>query len=137
MIDLVEILFNQHHGKSRIYITWDAASWHGSDKLVEWVNDFNAWNQANACGPIIELVPLPSSAQFLNVIEAVFKAMKKAVIHFSDYQSEEEMKNAMSLHFVERNTYFKHNPRRSGKKIWEIDFFKDPNCIRSGNYREW
>jgi len=138
MIDLVEILFNQHHGKSRIYITWDAASWHGSDRLVEWVNDFNTWNQTNtSCGPIIEFVPLPSSAQFLNVIEAVFKAMKKAVIHFSDYQSEEEMKNAMSLHFVERNTYFKHNPRRAGKKIWEIDFFKDPNSIRSGNYREW
>jgi hypothetical protein len=136
MIDLVEILFNQRHGQSRIYITWDAASWHGSDKLVEWVNGFNAWNQANTCGPQIEFVPLPSSAQFLNVIEAVFKAMKKAVIHFSDYQSEEEMKNAISLHFVDRNTYFMHNPRRAGKKIWEIDFFKDPNCIRSGNYRE-
>jgi len=137
MIDLVEILFNQYHDKSRIYITWDAASWHGSDKLVEWVNDFNDWNQANIYGPTIEFVPLPSSAQFLNVIEAVFKAMKKAVIHFSNYQSEEEMKIAISLHYVDRNTYFKHNPRRAGKKIWEIDFFKDPSYIRSGNYREW
>src|SRR3954470_3185552 len=70
MIDLVEILFNQYHDKSRIYITWDAASWHGSDKLVEWVNDFNTWNQAKSYGPIIEFVPLTSSAQFLNVIEA-------------------------------------------------------------------
>ena len=86
---------------------------------------------------LIEFVPLPSSAQFLNVIEAVFKAMKKAVIHFSNYQSDEEMKTAISLHYVDRNIYFKHNPRRAGKKIWEIDFFKDPSYIRAGNYREW
>ena len=137
MIDLVEILFNQYHDKSRIYITWDAASWHGSDKLVAWVNNFNAWSQANSYGPLIEFVPLPASAQFLNVIEAVFKAMKKAVIHFSNYQSEEKMKSAISLHYCDRNIYFKHNPRRAGKKIWDIDFFKDPSCIRSGNYREW
>jgi hypothetical protein len=29
MIDLAEIIFNQNHGKSKIYLTWDAASWHG------------------------------------------------------------------------------------------------------------
>ena len=34
---------------------------------------------------IIELVPLPTSAQFLNVIEGVFTGMTKAVIHNSDY----------------------------------------------------
>jgi len=47
MIDLVEILFNQHHDKSRIYITWDAASWHGSDELVQWVDSLNAWNRTH------------------------------------------------------------------------------------------
>src|SRR5262249_60176506 len=33
IIDLGEILFNQYHAKSKIYLTWDAASWHRSDEL--------------------------------------------------------------------------------------------------------
>jgi hypothetical protein len=137
MIDLLEILYNQFHNKSKIYLTWDAASWHGSQELVEWANERNAWNDEKDSGPTIAFVPLPSSAQFLDVIEAVFSAMKRAVIHGSDYQSEEEMKNAISMHFTERNAFFKQNPRRAGKKIWEIDFFEDHNNLRSGNYREW
>ena len=130
MIDLVELLFNQYHDKSRLYITWDAASWHSSNQLMEWVDELNAGNCAHGNGPIIEFVPLPTSSQFLNVIETVFSTMKKAVIHDSDYQSEEEMKTAISRHFRERNEFFKHNPRRAGKKIWEIDFFKDFNNMR-------
>jgi hypothetical protein len=136
-IDLAEILFNQYRGKSRIYLTWDAASWHGSDQLVRWADSLNAWNAASRAGPCIEFVPLPSSAQFLDIMEAVFSGMKRAVIHNSDYQSEDEMKTAISTHFRERNEFFTHNPKRAGKKIWEIDFFQDHNHIRSGNYREW
>ena len=71
------------------------------------------------------------------MIEAVFSSMKRAVIQLSDYQSEEEMKRAISRHFEERNDYFRENPKRAGKKIWEIDFFKDYNNIKAGNYREW
>ena len=82
-------------------------------------------------------VPLPTSSQFLNVIESVFSTMKKAVIHGSDYQSEGETKTAISRHFRERNEFFIDNPRRAGKKIWEIDFFEDSNNVRWGNYREW
>ncbi len=104
---------------------------------MQWADDLNAWNRASEVGPIIEFVPLPSSAQFLDVIEAVFSGLKRAVIHNSDYQSEEEMKTAISTHFRERNEFFKRNPKRAGKKIWEIDFFQDHNYIRSGNYREW
>lgn len=137
IIDLAELLFNQYHAKSKIYLTWDAASWHGSDELVQWADNLNTWNAASGAGPIIEFVPLPSSAQFLDVIEAVFSGMKRAVIHNSDYQSEEDMKTAISAHFRERNEFFKNNPKRAGKKIWEIDFFQDHNHIRSGNYREW
>lgn len=137
IIDLAEILFNQYHAKSKIYLTWDAASWHGSDELVQWTDELNARNKTSDAGPIIEFVPLPSSAQFLDVIEAIFSGMKRAVIHNSDYQSEEEMKTVISTHFRERNEFFKHNPKRAGKKIWEVDFFQDHNHIRSGNYREW
>ena len=137
MVDLVEVLFNQHHSKSRIYITWDAASWHRSSDLAAWLDQRNGRTRQGDGGPIIELVPLPSGAQFLNVIEAVFDGMKGAVIHNSDYESEEQMKGAVSRHFRERNAFFRDNPQRAGKKIWEIDFFEDHDNLRSGNYRGW
>jgi hypothetical protein len=117
--------------------TWDAASWHGSDALLNWVETLNGSKCEMGSGPKLELVPLPSSAQFLNVVEAVFSGMKRAVIHGSDYQSINEMKSAVSIHFAERNSFFKDNPKRAGKKIWEIDFFQDQEFIRSGNYRQW
>jgi hypothetical protein len=137
MIDLIEILFNQHLAAAQLYLTWDAVSWHGSSLLVEWLDCFNAETERRGDGPIVRLVPLPVSSQFLDVIEAVFSGMKRAVIHHSDYESVDEMKDAISRHFVERNAYFRDNPRRAGKKIWEIDFFAEPENIRSGNYREW
>jgi transposase len=137
IIDLAEILFNQNRKRSKIYLTWDAASWHGSDALLDWVEEFNGSNLVGTRGPSIEFVPLPSSAQFLNVVEAVFSGMKRAVIHNSDYQSVNEMKAAISTHFSERNQFFTNNPKRAGNKIWEIDFFQDHDRIWSGNYRQW
>src|SRR5215469_1791881 len=137
MIDFIEILFNQHPAAATLYLTWDAASWHKSGLLVEWLDTFNVETSSSGFGPTIHLVPLPASSQFLDVIEAVFSGMKKAVIHHSDYQSEDEMKTAISRHFVERNGYFRDNPKRAGKKIWEIDFFQDMERLNSGNYRKW
>jgi hypothetical protein len=137
MIDIIEVLYNQHYDMSKLYITWDAVSWHSSNELIEWLDDFNKNSNSNGNGPSIEFVPLPSCSQFLDVIESVFSGMKRAVIHHSDYKSPGEMKTAISRHFDERNEYFKDNPKRVGKKIWEVDFFQDYENIKSGNYREW
>jgi hypothetical protein len=65
------------------------------DCFVEWLDAFNVETTSSGFGPTIHLVPLPTSSQFLDVIEAVFSGMKKAVIHHSDYQSEDEMKKAI------------------------------------------
>lgn len=137
IIELIEVLYNKLYQKSSIYITWDAASWHGSNELVSWLDSINAETVRLGTGPRIEFVPLPTSAQFLNVIESVFSSMAKAVIHHSDYGSEKEMKTAISRHFVDRNAFFERNPRRAGKKIWEIDFFNDIINLRAGDYRKW
>lgn len=137
MINLAEVLYNQHFSKKKLYITWDCASWHNSHALVSWLELFNAETEKSGIGPIIEFIPLPTSSQFLDIIEAVFSGMKRAVIHNSDYQSETEMKTAISQHFRERNEHFKENPKRAGNKIWDIDFFHDHNNIKSGTYREW
>lgn len=110
MIDLIELLFNQHPGATRLFVTWDAAAWHRSAMLVEWIDSFNAETARSGTGPEIWLVPLPSSSQFLDVLEAVFSGMKRAVIHNSDYKSEKEMKTAISRHFKDRNSYFEKIP---------------------------
>ena len=137
MIDLIEILYCQHYCGRKVYITWDAASWHRSTELLDRLDQFNLENQQRSSGPTIHLVPLPRSSQFLDVLEAVFSGLKRAVIHHSDYKSKAEMKTAISQHFVARNEHFRLNPKRAGKKIWEIDFFEDLENVKSGNYREW
>jgi hypothetical protein len=137
MIDLIELLFNQYNDAPAIYVTWDAASWHDSLNLNEWLDEFNSTTHRFGIGPTIFLVPLPTSSQFLDVIESIFSGMKRAVIHHSDYKSDIEMKEAISCHFRERNAYFKENPKRVGKKIWQQEFFSDFGSLPSGNYREW
>ncbi|MCF8169305.1 MAG: IS630 family transposase [Rhodoferax sp.] len=134
IIDLIEILFNQYYDKKAIFITWDAVSWHKSVELMTWLDSFNDTTKKLGKGPVIEIVPLPTSSQFLNVIEGVFSGMMRAVVHNSDYQSEQEMKIAMSRHLCERNSFFVTNPKRVGKRIWETDFFRDNDNLRFGNY---
>jgi len=68
--------------------------------------------------PLVELAPLPASAQFLNVIESVFSGMAKAIIHNSNYSSTKQCQLAINSYFAERNTHFLNNPQRAGKKIW-------------------
>ena len=137
MIHLLEILYNQYQTKSKLFVTWDAVAWHNSNALIEWLDRFNETSRRQSAGPTIELVPLPTSAQFLNVIEGVLSAMTRAVVDNSDYQSVDDMKLAISRHFSERNEYFSNNARRAGKKIWEMDFFHGFDAFKAGDYREW
>lgn len=136
MVGLLEILYNQYHAYSKLYITWDAVSWHNSTELMDWLDQFNETSRRRVAGPIIELGPLPTSAQFLNVIEGVFSGMSRAVINNSDYSSPEDMKLAISRHFTDRNKLFKDNPRRAGKAIWDVDLFHGFDAFRCGDYRE-
>src|SRR3954454_15020978 len=78
-------------------------------------------------------MPLPVSAQFLNVIESVFSGLARAIIHNSDYQSVDECKEAIDGYFSERNKAFADHPRRAGNKIWgnervEAIFKEENNC---------
>ena len=81
--------------------------------------------------------PLPSCAQFLNVIEAVFSGMARAIIHNSDYASVDAAKAAIDRYFAERNGHFQKHPRRAGKKLWrmeriEPEFNESNNCKDPG-----
>src|SRR5262249_37269008 len=82
MIKMLEKLVVKYHDQDRIFLSWDAASWHASKAFVQRVDAINAERgNAAASGPRVELAPLPSGAQFLNVIESVFSGMARAVIH--------------------------------------------------------
>jgi len=138
MIRMMEILIDRYHDRRKVYLSWDAASWHISKELFSRIDAHNA-AVALESGPLIETAPLPASAQFLNVIESVFSGMARAIIHNSDYKSAEEAKAAIDRHFAERNNHFLQHPRRAGKKIWgrerELAAFSEANNCKDPRYR--
>ena len=140
MIRLLEVLLEKYKGCDTLYLSWDAASWHASEALYEKVESVNMpgfWRTTHA--PHVELIPLPSSAQYLNVIESVFSGMAKAIIHNSDYQSVEEAMAAIDRYFRERNDFFEKNPKRAGNKIWGQELvvceFSESNNCKDPKYR--
>lgn len=136
MIRLLDVLIKQYAEKRTLYFSWDAGSWHASKKLKQHVADLN---KASLTGiqarPQVELVALPVSAQFLNVIESVFSGMARAVLHNSDYESVEACMEAIDLYIDERNANFVENPRRAGNKIWGSELI-DPVFNPSNNCKD-
>ena len=134
MIRLLRKLIVAYKGEYRLYASWDSASWHASKALYEAVDEFNsdAYRVRHAT-PLVELMPLPSGAQFLNVIESVFSGMARAILHNSDYKSVDECKEAIDRYFEERNCAFLVHPRKAGNKIWGKErvqpvFREENNC---------
>lgn len=119
MIDLMHRLLVQYQDQASLYLSWDAASWHASKAFLKEVDHVNSaeYREQNRT-PAIALAPLPSCAQFLNVIESVYSGMARAIIHNSDYASVQECMDAIDRYFAERNDDFRKNPRRAGNKIW-------------------
>jgi transposase len=119
MIKMMSLLVSEYRERRRIFLSWDAASWHMSKKLEEAIQTHNL--RAGDLLPKVELVPLPASAQFLNVIESVFSGMARAIIHNSNYASVDEAKQVIDRHFRERNQHFRTNQKRAGRKIWGME----------------
>lgn len=115
MIRMATMLLEEYAGMRTLYLSWDAASWHLSKQLHNFIEKSNGRGDGE---PRIELVPLPASAQFLNVIESVFSGMARAIIHNSDYASVDEVKAAIDRYFRERNEHFERHPKRAGRAIW-------------------
>jgi hypothetical protein len=134
MLRLLEMLMRQYVDCSKLYLSWDAAGWHASRRFLTKVKEVNSkpFRKLNKT-PMIALAPLPSRAQFLNVIESVFSGMAASVIHHSNYASMDEAKAAIDRYFAERNENFRKNPKRAGNKIWDkervpIVFDEGQNC---------
>jgi transposase len=132
MIKMADLLRSQYSSCSTIYLSWDAASWHISKKLVAHLEKVNKKAARDGC-PVVKTAPLPSGAQFLNVIESVFSGMARAIIHNSDYPSVEAARSGIDRYFAERNLHFLQHAKRAGKKIWgrervPSEFQESQNC---------
>jgi transposase len=140
MIKLLIKLAKSYTHEKRIFISWDSASWHASKAVYKKVDELNGeqFRCANL-SPLIELRPLPTGAQFLNVIESVFSGMSRAILHNSDYQSVDECKTAIDTYISDRNIAFTMNPMRAGKKIWGEErvesVFKEGNNCKDPRWR--
>ena len=130
---MLELILVEYKNEDRVYFSWDAASWYASKKLYK-VREINKddYRRTNKT-PMVRLAPLPTCAQFLNVIESVFSGMARAIIHNSNYSSIEECKAAIDRYFYERNSYFLKYPKKAGNKIWGKEivngkFSESNNC---------
>jgi transposase len=119
MVKLLRRLVSLYKSEHRLFISWDSASWHASKALYKAVDEINTETfRLRHKTSLVDLMPLPSGAQFLNVIESVFSGMARAILHNSNYESVDACRRAIDRYFAERNRAFLEHPRRAGKKIW-------------------
>jgi hypothetical protein len=141
MLRMLAKLIQEYTHKNRIYLSWDAASWHMSKMLNACVAEHNdAVAKGEVARPFVALAPLPAGAQFLNVIESVFSGMARAIIANSNYGSVDEARGAIERYIRERNEKFKSTPKRAGGKIWGMErepaqFSESNNCKDPRYYR--
>jgi transposase len=76
MIRMMELLLERYKDKKKLYLSWDAASWHISKRLFERIEENNQI-VVKSGGTIVETAPLPARAQFLNVIESIFSVWRE------------------------------------------------------------
>jgi hypothetical protein len=135
MIRMMELLVEKYRERRKLYLSWDAASWHISKRLYKCIEEHNAVGH----GPEVHTAPLPSGAQFLNVIESVFSGMARSIIHNSDYKTLDEAKAAIDRYFADRNAHFMLHPKRAGRKIWgkerEVSDFSEANNCKDPSYQ--
>ena len=98
MIRMMELLVEKYSGRRKIYLSWDAASWHISKRLYQRVEEHNTAVLSGG-GPTVETAPLPSGAQFLNVIESVFSGLARSIIHNSNYKTMDDAKAAIDRYW--------------------------------------
>lgn len=139
-IRLVDLLCERYLNFKCLYLSWDSAPWHRSERLLEHLSLVNAKAEMGL-GPRVKVLPLPTSAQFLNVIESVYSGMARAILHNSNYATVEEAQSAIDRYFLERNEVFMKHPRKAGNKIWRSErvpaTFSDTNNCKDARWMGW
>ena len=140
MARLLDVLLEKYRNCTKLYLSWDAGGWHASKRFKKKLAAVNktTFRKQNRT-PAVDVAPLPTRAQFLNVIESVFSGLAVSVIHNSDYNSVDDAKAAIDRYFHDRNMYFQKYPRRAGNKIWGeervVGVFKESNNCKNSRFR--
>lgn len=134
-VSLIEKLRAKYRKMKNIYFSWDAAKYH----LSKDVNSKIEFLNLQSSGPKIIVAPLPASAQFLNVIESVFGGLYRTVLANSDYPTREKWISAIERYIIDRNAFYKKNPKKAGDKIWTGELTKPKfslgnNCVETSKW---
>jgi transposase len=97
----------RYKDKGRIYLIMDNLKAHFTEDIRNWAKDND-----------VGLVPIPTYASWLNLIEAEFRHINEFVISNSDYHGHEEIERACSAYLRRRNVDARHNlaERRAEKE---------------------
>src|SRR5260370_10245549 len=112
IVRMVDMLRRQYRSMKRIYLSWDAAGWHISKALGKHVEFLNDWAEHDGA-PTIDLAPLPSRAQFLNVLESVFSGMSRAGINKSNFEDLPRARNAINPYLLNKNQFYHTYPKHT------------------------
>lgn len=97
---LFEKLLEKHADKEKIYVLADNASYYANKDLKEWLREH----------PKIQLMHLPPYSPNLNLIERLWKFMRKKVINLHYYPTFDEFRGAIH-HFLENIKQYKEELR--------------------------
>lgn len=97
----------RYHDRGRLYVVLDNLSAHFTEEIRSWAKDND-----------VELVPIPTYASWLNLIEAEFRQITEFVISNSDYRSHDDIQLACSAYLRRRNSDARRNfaQRRAEKQ---------------------
>lgn len=98
--ELFEKLLEKHADKEKIYVLADNARYYANKSLQEWLREH----------PKIQLLHLPPYSPNLNLIERLWKFLRKKVINLHYYPTFEEFRRAIH-HFFENIKQYKEELR--------------------------
>ena len=92
----------RERGIRKLYIVWDNASFHLSKALKHWLERHNE-KVKQEDGTFIELVPMPNKSPWLNLIEVVFRWLKRRTLFCRIHETLEELRQVIEACIDDRN----------------------------------
>jgi hypothetical protein len=139
MIRMMDLLVQKYHDRRKLYLSWDAASWHISKGLYRRVDEQNSAFLEGVAD--LGLKPpccqqAHSSSTLSNRYSVVWPDRSSTIVITKTL---DDAKAAIDRYFADRNAHFMEHPRRAGKKIWgeerEVPEFSLANNCKDPRYR--
>jgi transposase len=86
-------------GKRALFLVWDNASWHVSQRVRAWIRAHNRRVKKDKAGVRIVVCPLPSKSPWLNPIEPKWVHGKRAIVEPDRTLTAQEIKERVCLYY--------------------------------------